>query len=105
MTDTRAVRLFPDWGNSFSLWGGGPLSPRDLGLSSTTTERLAEWTRIWQEVLDPSNGDLPWPDPAVGRAWIVEGEALTLLLRKELHPRPIEASFDMYRPNADGHYV
>lgn len=104
MTDLRIVRFFPDWGNAHSLWGGGPMSPDDLGLSSGLTERLAEWTRIWQEVLDPSNGPESWADPAVGRAWIAEGDALVKLLTAELHPRPIEASFDMYAPDAEGRY-
>jgi hypothetical protein len=91
------IAFFPDWGHPWPLWGGAELEKLDLpeGLIS----RLEAWTRVWQEVLDPET-EVKWPDPEVGRAWIVEGEDLVRQVRvaAEQVGLTVTSSFHEYAP-------
>lgn len=88
----RTLVLFPEWGRGDLVTEAAPLS-QDL------RRRLREWNRTWETVLDPI-ADIRWPDPAVGRQWIAEGNALVHDLQSELGP-PVRVvgDFAAYDPD------
>jgi hypothetical protein len=52
MEKRRVIRVFPDWGNRWPLWGSAgdddsaPM-PADLGLSDELTGAMAKWYDFW----------------------------------------------------------
>ena len=92
------IRLFPDWGHRWSLWRVGSIAPGALGLSETLAADLAEWTRIWQEELDPVF-EVKWETEEAGWRWIQRGHELATRLQAELGEGFIVRSrFDQYAP-------
>lgn len=89
----RTVLVFPEW-------GGREVVPRSIDISAELRQRLREWNRTWQVVLDPVI-EVRWPDPAIGREWIAEGEALVRDLQREIGPGlHVVGDFAMYSPDA-----
>ncbi|PPF78438.1 hypothetical protein C5B99_00620 [Pseudoclavibacter sp. Z016] len=79
----RRLRLFPDWGHDYSLWGdGGAMSPEHFGISDGLAERLREWTAFWAARADPFE---PWTDLETLHAWWQEGLSLATDLQRELY--------------------
>ena len=89
----RTLLVFPEW-------GGREVVSRSIDISPELRERLHAWNRTWQVVLDPVF-EIKWPDPAAGREWIAEGDALVRDLQREVGPSlRVVADFAMYDPDA-----
>ncbi len=72
----RRIRMFPDYGNQWSLWENGTESyivdPTDLGLPDELKSSLARWTVEWEDVQHlGSGGSESWD------AWVESGRALS----------------------------
>lgn len=90
----RIARLVP-------AWYGGDLFTDEFRLSPKLRARLREWNRVWEVVLDPVT-EVRWPDPEVGRAWILEGHRLVDALQTELGTTvQVEAGFAAYDPDGN----
>lgn len=78
------VRLFPEWGDEFSLWPPllGP-SVEQLGLSAESLSWLRRWTTFWRTHVD-LNRDEFWSTPEDQAAWEADGDALAHQLQREL---------------------
>lgn len=96
-TPTVHVGFFPEWGRNWPLWGVGRHGLP--GMSDDLAERLREWSRVWQEDLDPMFG-VRWGDPERGRAWIREGWALVAEVQDLVRGQGLRviADFEMYAP-------
>ncbi|MEN2741250.1 hypothetical protein ABCS02_25985 [Microbacterium sp. X-17] len=89
----RTLVLFPEW-------FGGDRIPETLKVPPEIRQRLREWNRTWESVLDPVI-KVEWPDPAVGRAWIAEGNALVRELQAQLGSEiRVVGDFAAYDPDA-----
>jgi hypothetical protein len=77
--------MFPEWGNDWPLWeaeGRGPSTSADQsGLSPGLIRRLQSWNDTWLGHVSDETG---WDDPALARAWLIEGRGLAMDLRAEL---------------------
>ena len=90
---TSTLLVFPEW-------GGREVVPRSIDISPELRQRFSAWNRTWEIVLDPVF-EIKWPDPAVGREWIAEGDALVRDLQREIGPSlRVLGDFAMYDPDA-----
>ena len=84
----------------FPEWGGREVVPRSIDISPELRQRLRAWNQTWEVVLDPVI-EIKWPDPAVGREWIAEGDALVRDLQREIGSSlRVVGDFAMYDPDA-----
>ena len=94
------IGLFPDWGNQWSLWRVGAISPDALGLSHGLERDLAEWTRVWQDELDPVF-EVRWKNDEDGRKWVRHGRDLAVRVQAELSDEfCLVSNFDRYGPDS-----
>lgn len=71
-----------------------------IALSPELRRRLREWNETWQTILDPVT-EIRWPDSAIGREWIAEGNALVIALQAEVGPAiRVVGDFVAYDPDA-----
>jgi hypothetical protein len=84
----------------FPEWGGREVVSESISISPELRKRFRAWNRTWQEVLDPVF-EIEWPDPAVGREWIAEGNALVRDLQHEIGQQLlVVGDFAVYDPDA-----
>jgi hypothetical protein len=65
--------------------GGREVVSRTIGISRESRERLRALSQTRQVVPDPVI-EIKWLDPAVGREWIADGNALVRDLQREIGP-------------------
>jgi len=89
MTERRLIRVFPDYGHEWPLWGNSTathdyayaMSPSDYGLSSKLTDRIRAWYDFWVEHQD---FDRDWDSPEDGIHWIAEGKDIAASIRAQV---------------------
>jgi hypothetical protein len=97
---STGVAFWPEWGRSTPLWGGEAVERLDL--APEIVERMREWMRVWNVVLNPETPEARWSDDAVGWEWIAEGHRLVAEVERAASALglTVEADFDEYSPEA-----
>lgn len=86
------LKLMPEWLGQSGLWrhepgegGYFPVDADEIGLSETLADRLEDWTDEFDSIFDED--DPPgsrFPSREAYAAFLVEGEAIATLIRREL---------------------
>lgn len=85
----RIIRLFPDYGNHWSLWESSTperptnysMKPSDYGLSDELADRLRRWHEEWDAQRLYEKG---WDTPEQQERWDQEGRSIADQLRSEV---------------------
>ncbi|MEX5720012.1 hypothetical protein [Geodermatophilus maliterrae] len=82
MTGTEQVKLMPDYGAAWPLWGGGGMcDAEELGLSPALAARLRAWQDLFDEHFSYDGG---WDGPSAQERFATLARQLVRDLEAEL---------------------
>jgi hypothetical protein len=93
------VRLFPESSRCWPLWSRNipgldySISPADIGLSVTLTDRIETWNRNWEKNF---HWEFGWTEGFDAQRWADEGAAIAKLLQMELPDITVRAEYDWW---------
>jgi hypothetical protein len=91
------VRLFPEYSRRWPLWPRNipgldyPISPADIGLSATLTDRIETWNRNWEKNF---HWEFGWKEDFDVQRWADEAATIAKLLQMELTDITVRAEYD-----------